>query len=101
MTDAAHICALKCIVVPIQYLSNALSLGFLFYYLQSPQPFQASPWSTCVSLSLPICRHVCLSCHLLVFPVSLKEKGGAALVPLSHLSIYHYLTLILFRYRVV
>lgn len=48
---------------------------------------QASPWSTCVSLSLPICRHVCLSCHLLVFPVSLKEKGGAALVPLSHLSL--------------
>lgn len=95
MTDAAHICALKCIAVPVQYLSNALSLVFLFYYLQSPQPFTSNPWKfklrpgPRLSLSLPICRHVCLSCHLLVFPVSLKEKVGAVLVPLSHLSFYH------------
>lgn len=42
----ARICALTCIPsqrVPMQYLSNALSLAILFYYLQSPQPFISNP----------------------------------------------------------
>lgn len=56
MTDAAHICALKCIAVPVQCLSNALSLVFLFYYLQSPQPFTSNPWK----FKLRPGPHVCL-----------------------------------------
>lgn len=70
----AHVHSLT--VCPISYLSNALSLGILFYYLLSPQPFTSNPsalahvgtspsvsWSICLSISLPICLYasVCLS----------------------------------------
>lgn len=59
---------------------NALSLGVLFYHLQSQQPFTSNPWALiwagttpgfsrtiCLLLSLPICHHVSLSSHLLAY----------------------------------
>lgn len=70
----------------VQYRNNALSLGILFYYLLSLEPFTSNPWalvwagispslspSMWWSISLPICLHAslsaCLSCHLLAFSV--------------------------------
>lgn len=77
----AHVHSLT--VCPISYLSNALSLGILFYYPLSPQPFTSNPsalahigtspsisWSICLSISLPICLHasVCLSRLVICWP---------------------------------
>lgn len=93
LLTATHIRALECFTVPVQYMSNALSHGFLFYYSQSLATFyfqsmeiQASPRPHVCVFSIPSVNFlVSLSLHLLVQPeqepaVTEREyKGGMGL----------------------
>lgn len=91
MSHAAHICALECTAVPVQYGSNALSLAILFYYLQSPQPFTSNPWKSSFSLlHMFVSSSTHLSPHPLLSVSAPRGEHGAVLVPLAHLSIHHH-----------
>lgn len=76
LLTAAHIRALECFTVPVQYVSNALSHGSLFYYSQSLATFyfqsveiQASPHPHVCVFSVPSVNFlVSLSLRLLAQP---------------------------------
>lgn len=102
MTDTSHICALKCIHsqhVPVQFLSNALSLGILFYYLQSPQPFTFNPWNFklhLVHMFLSFAIHLSprLSVLSSIGLCAPQGKGSVVLVPLSHVYVSQHVNLL-------